>query len=131
MRDIIVGNFTNVLTNSVIVTLLSFLTIGVLHHSFSDLLLTDSSTEDSSKLRQNAIKSLANQTIVETLLQSYSFLTNPALRSFKFMGNKIIQSSYRSFCKKILKQNYQASYYFEKRFFQNQQALNLYSELHG
>ena len=74
MREIIVSNSTNVFTVSVIVLLLTVVTFGVLEHF--RYVISDTNSE----LRVNAIKSLVVQTLAETILQVYIFITNLALR---------------------------------------------------
>ena len=74
MREIIVSNSTNVFTVTVIVLLLTVVTFGVLEH-FRYVIF-----DTTSELRLNAIKSLAVQTVAETILQVYIFFTNLALR---------------------------------------------------
>ena len=94
LKEMVVGNFLNIFALSAIIILLTILTVGVFDHfrsaQWKKNILTQSmfrTIDINSGIsdidgRENAIKSLVFQTCLETILQLYSFIANPALRLY-------------------------------------------------
>jgi len=79
LKELVVGNFLNLLTLSAIILFVTVLTIGLSNHFRT---IDANSGVSSNAARTNAIKSLVIQTCMETFVQLYSFATNSALRLF-------------------------------------------------
>ena len=118
----VISNFLNIFAVSAIILLLTILTVGVFDHFRSAQLKWNVFTQMIFRTidinsgisdmdgRANATKSLVFQTVLETTLQLYCFIVNPALRLYKYLYIKqsnihmYIQSLFRIFSwKKIIK----------------------------
>ena len=78
LMEMVVGNFLNIFAVSAIIILLIILTLGFTNHFNTIDINTGLPYEEG---WVNAVKSLTFQTFLETILQLYGFMANPALRS--------------------------------------------------
>ena len=98
LKELVMRNVTNLMTLSAIVILGPIVTLYIYHHIRSihrfcskdtveiDFSLIDENIEENNEIvlrnegRENAARSLIWQTAMETTIQLYWFVTNPALR---------------------------------------------------
>ena len=80
LKEIVVGNFLNVFSRLLILAVLPVLTFGVMNHFYSIDKNSALTEEKIQKSPQEFWKNLLVLNMVETMFQSFSFLTNPALR---------------------------------------------------
>ena len=80
LKELVVSNFLNVFTILLILISLGLVTLGVLYHLYT-IKKYSAVSEEGIKLSSNAYwKNILIITMIETIIQSYSFLTNQALR---------------------------------------------------
>ena len=80
LKEIVVGNFLNVFSSLMILSVMSVLTFGLLNHFYTIDKNSAAPEERIQKSPKESWKNLLMITMVETSFQSLSFLTNPALR---------------------------------------------------
>ena len=80
LKEIVVGNFLNVFSSLLILAVLSVLTFGLLNHFYTIHKNSAVPEEKIQKSPKEFWKNLLVLNMVETMFQSFSFLTNPALR---------------------------------------------------
>ena len=80
LKEIVVSNFLNVFKLSVILFMVSLLTFGLLNHRSTIKANSEESEETIEKSAEDHWKNLMVMVVLETVIQSYSFISNPALR---------------------------------------------------
>ena len=80
LKELVVRNFLNVYSALLILVLLSLAAIAVLFHFYTINKNSTASEEEIQKSPEDSGKHLFVIAMIETMCQSFSFLTNPALR---------------------------------------------------
>jgi hypothetical protein len=80
LKEIVVTNFLNVFKLGVIVFMVSLLTFGLLYHRSTIKKNSEDSEETIEKSAEDHWQNLMIMVLLETIIQSYSFISNPALR---------------------------------------------------
>ena len=80
LKEIVVSNFLNVFRIGLILVAMILLTFGLLHHLNTIKKNSTATEENIQKSPEDHWKNLMMFAIIETMIQTFSFLTNPALR---------------------------------------------------